>query len=67
MQVIDIIDLFNDDNQMICICDLRDRNAEDVYIGPINSMPIEYENYKVCSLDPIDEREILTINIDTFI
>lgn len=65
MQVIDITDLFSNDNQMICICDLRDESAEDVYTGPISSMPVEYDRCEVCSLDPLDERELLTINIDT--
>lgn len=65
MQVVDITDLFSDNNQMINICDLRDGNAEDVYTGPISSMPFEYDRCEVCSLDPLDDRDILTINIDT--
>lgn len=63
MQVSELTSVFNDEMQKIIICDLA-KGAENVYAGPIEQLPPEYDSQDVCSVDSITD-DTLTINIDS--
>jgi hypothetical protein len=66
MQLYSLLSLFTDTSvQRIVLCDLKDCGAENIFEGTIDDLFSEYENLEVCSIDPLDETGILTINIDT--
>lgn len=66
MQLYSLLSLFNDTSfQRIVLCDLKDGGAENIFYGTIDELLHKYDNLEVCSIDPLDETGILTINIDT--
>ena len=66
MQLHSLLSLFSDTYlQRIILCDLKDGGAENIFEGTIDELPSVYDNIDVCSIDPLDETGILTINIDT--
>lgn len=66
MQLYSLLSLFSDTSfQRIILCDLKDGSAENIFEGTIDDLSPEYENLEVCSIDPLDETGVLTINIDT--
>ena len=66
MQLYSLLSLFSDTSfQRIILCDLKDGGAENIFEGTIDELLHKYENTEICSIDPLDETGILTINIDT--
>lgn len=66
MQLYSLLSLFNDTSfQRIVLCDLKDGGAENIFEGTIDELLPKYENIEICSIDPLDETGVLTINIDT--
>ena len=66
MQLYSLLSLFTDTTfQRIILCDLKDGGAENIFEGTIDELLPKYENIEICSIDPLDETGILTINIDT--